>query len=220
MMQKIKHHPFITVGIVVVILALIAFIFVIHSIGWGWTGFTGGVSKITVTSTPQGKTIATEMQPTKSLWDWLGLVAIPVAVGLGAVWYSGQQRKASEREARDNQRHATFQAYLDTMSELLRHGHLAQQTDDGQLNPGYKRECLVARVRTITVLTQLDARRIGYVFAFLHEAELMSATKDNNAINLTNADFRAVDWSQADLRGADLRGVKLSGANLSEAIFF
>lgn len=221
--QKIKQHSFITVGIVVVILALIAFILAIHNFGWDWTGFTGGVSKTTVTITPQGKTIATEMQPTKSLWDWLGLLAtlaIPVVVVLGAAWYTEQQRKVSERETRDNQRHATLQAYLDKMSELLLNGNLAEQTADGQLNPEYKRGCLVARVRTITVLTQLDARRIGYVFAFLREAELMSATKDDNAINLKNADLHTVDWSQADLRGADLRGANLSEANLSEAIFF
>jgi uncharacterized protein YjbI with pentapeptide repeats len=223
MVQKIKQHSFITVGIVVVILALIAFILAIHNFGWDWTGFTGGVSKTTVTITPQGKTRATEMQPTKSLWDWLGLLAtlaIPVVVVLGAAWYTEQQRKVSERETRDNQRHATLQAYLDKMSELLLNGNLAEQTADGQLNPEYKRGCLVARVRTITVLTQLDARRIGYVFAFLREAELMSATKDDNAINLKNADLHTVDWSQADLRGADLRGANLSEANLSEAIFF
>jgi len=99
----------------------------------------------------------------------------------------------SESETRDNQRHATLQAYLDKMSELLLNGNLAERTADGQLNPEYKRGCLVARVRTITVLTQLDARRIGYVFAFLREAELMSATKDDNAISLKNADLHAVD---------------------------
>jgi len=223
MVQKIKQHSFITVGIVVVILAIIAFILAIHNFGWDWTGFIGGVSKTTVTSTPQGKTTATEMQPAKSLWDWLGLLAtlaIPVVVGLGAAWYTAQQRKVSESETRDNQRHATLQAYLDKMSELLLNGNLAERTADGQLNPEYKRGCLVARVRTITVLTQLDARRIGYVFAFLREAELMSATKDDNAISLKNADLHAVDWSQADLCGADLRGANLSGANLSGAIFF
>lgn len=220
MVQKIKQHPFITVGIVVVILAIIAFILAIYNSGWDWTGFTGGVSKTTVTSTPQGKTTATEMQPAKSLWDWLGLLAtlaIPVVVGLGAAWYTAQQRKVSERETRDNQRHATLQAYLDKMSELLLNGNLAERTEDGQLNPEYKRGCLVARVRTITVLTQLDARRIGYVFAFLREAELMSVTKDDNAISLKDADLHAVDWSRADLRGADLRGVNLSGAYLQRA---
>jgi uncharacterized protein YjbI with pentapeptide repeats len=96
------------------------------------------------------------------------------------------------------------------MSELLLNGHLAERGADGQLKPEHKHVRDVARLRTITVLTQLDARRIGYVFAFLREAELMSATKDDNAISLKNADLHAVNWSQADLRGA----------NLSGAIFF
>src|SRR5260370_7328226 len=67
MVQKIKQHPFITVGIFVVVLAIIAFILAIHNFGWDWTGFIGGVSKTTVTSTPQGKATSTEMQPAKSL---------------------------------------------------------------------------------------------------------------------------------------------------------
>src|SRR5205085_4658178 len=179
---------------------------------WTWAGFNPSI----------GPNVQ-QYQPGKTLWDWLqllGVLAIPAAVGLGTAWYTTQQGKVSERETRDNQRHATLQAYLDKMSELLLNGNLAERPADGQLNPEYKQGCLVARVRTITVLTQLDARRIGYVFAFLREAELMSVTKDDNAISLKNADLHAVDWSQADLRGADLRGANLSGANLSGAIFF
>lgn len=223
MVQKIKQHPFITVGIVVVIVAIIAFILAIYYFGSDWTGFTGGKSNIiTITSSSKGTITATEMQPGKTLWDLLniiGILAIPVVVGLGGLWYTARQEKVSERETRDNQHHATLQAYLDKMSELLLNGNLAERTADGRLNPEYKQGCLVAKVRTMTVLTQLDARRIGYIFAFLREAELMSVTKDDNAISLKNADLHAVDWSQADLRGADLRGVNLSGANLSGAIF-
>ena len=33
--------------------------------------------------------------------------------------------------SRDNQRHATLQAYLDKMSELLLNGNLAERTADG-----------------------------------------------------------------------------------------
>ena len=151
------------------------------------------------------------------------------------------KRAETERDiALDNQREAALQAYIDSMSELLLNGHLAERTAEGQLKPVDKQVRDVARVRTITVLVQLDARRVGYVFAFLREAELMSATKDDNAISLKNADLHAVNWSQADLRGADLRqanlsgaylqradlrqanlsGADLSGANLSDAIFF
>src|SRR6266699_6375147 len=169
--------------------------------------------------------------PSKTLWDWLnllGVLAIPVAVGFGTVWFThtqqqrdqllADQRAQTERDiAVDNQRHAVLQAYIDKMSELLLNGHLAERTADGQPKPVDKQVRDVVRVRTITVLVQLDARRVGYVFAFLREAELMSATKDDNAISLKNADLHAVNWSQADLRGADLRQANLSGAYLQRA---
>ncbi len=220
LVQKIKQHPFITVGIVVVILLIVAFTLAVLKFGWDWTGFKGGESKTTTTTTSKGVTTAIEMQPGKALWDWLnlfGVLAIPAVVGLGATWYTAQQGKVSERENTDNQRHAVLQAYIDKMSELLLNGQLAERTADGQLNPKYKQVCDVSRVRTITVLVQLDARRVGYVFAFLREAGLISATKDDDAISLKNADLHAVNWSQTDLRGADLRGADLREANLSGA---
>src|SRR6266487_5910069 len=223
-MQKYRRAIGVVVIILIVVVVIALMIVVVLSNGSGFNGYNK-VSTVHTISGPSAGTVTRteEYQPGKTLWDLLQLLAalaIPVVVGLGAAWYTAQQRKVSESETRDNQRHATLQAYLDKMSELLLNGSLAEQTADGQLNPEYKRGCLVARVRTITVLTQLDARRIGYVFAFLREAELMSATKDDNAINLKNADLHTVDWSQADLRGADLRGANLSEANLSEAIFF
>src|SRR6266487_6595179 len=180
----------------------------------------------------------------KTLWDWLQLLIIPLALAVIALLFNlansrterqiakqryeqdqqiakqryeqdqqiAQQRYEQDQQiALDKQREDLLQAYLDRIAELLIEKQLGTSASEEVRN--------VARVRTITVLTQLDARRIGYVFAFLREAELMSVTKDDNAISLKNADLHAVDWSQADLRGADLRGVNLSGANLSGAIF-
>jgi hypothetical protein len=94
---------------------------------------------------------------------------------------------------------------------------------------GHLKECLsddevsnVARVRTITVLTQLNARRIGYIFTFLREAGLMSTASTSSMVNLKDADLHAVEWDQANLNGADLHeanlnGASLFGTNLSEA---
>src|SRR6059058_541946 len=97
-----KQHPFITVGIVVVILTIIACTLAVLMFGWDWTGFTGGESNIiTITSSSKGVITAIEMQPGKVLWDWLnliGVLAIPAVVGLGAAWYTTQQGKVSERE--------------------------------------------------------------------------------------------------------------------------
>ena len=69
----------------------------------------------------------------KTLWDWLqllGILAIPVVAGFGAVWFTGEQRKAEinkEKRAEENyqlQRFYTniYQAYNDAkrVKRLLR----------------------------------------------------------------------------------------------------
>jgi uncharacterized protein YjbI with pentapeptide repeats len=142
-----------------------------------------------------------------------------------------QRYEQDQQIALDKQREDLLQAYLDRLSELLLKEKLRSSEVDAEVRN-------VARVRTITVLTQLDARRVGYVFTFLREAGLMSPTShfppgDPRAIDkpkpskimssewgvvsLQGADLRAVNWSQADLSGAVLYQADLSRANLSRA---
>jgi hypothetical protein len=198
--QQIKRHRHIT-GLVVV-LVLILFIFLAYRFGWSGTGFLN-----------------------KTLWDWLQLLIIPLALAVVALVFQlantrTERQIAKERYeqdqqiALDKQHEDLLQAYLDRISELLLKESLRTSPSEEVRN--------VARVRTITVLTQLDARRISYVFAFLREAGLMSTTSDSSVVSLKDADLRAVKWSQADLSGAnfsraDLSGANLSGANLSYA---
>jgi pentapeptide repeat protein len=233
--QKIQIHPVRTVliALLAVVIVLIILSILGYILNWGWTGLG------TYISPPYPKD--STFQRGKTLWDWLQLLIIPAVLAVAGYVINltisrgeqaaTEQRAKSEREAADKlakteqdiakqryeqdqqialdkQREDLLQAYLDRMSELLLKEQLRSSAVDAEVRN-------VARVRTITVLTQLDARRIGYVFAFLREAKLMSVTKDDNAISLKNADLQAVDWSQADLRGANLRG-----ANLNGAIFF
>lgn len=252
--QNIKQHPLISVGIVVTIVALIVFTLAVFKFGWDWTGFTGGESNITITSTSKGITTAKELQPAKTFWDWLellGVLAIPVVVGFGAAWFTRTQqlrdqeheklqrardqeaariqhdrdqqladqraeseRKAAEQQAelereltRDNQREILLQAYIDKMSKLLLEENLRESSPEAEVRK-------IARVRTITILFQLDARRIGYVFAFLREAGLTTTKSDESIVSLNRADLHTINLSQADLREAALFEANLSEANL------
>jgi uncharacterized protein YjbI with pentapeptide repeats len=167
----------------------------------------------------------------KTLFDWLsllGVLAIPIVAGFGVAWFTreqqlrdqqlAEQRAKAERDiAQDNQRETALQAYLDKMSELLLKEHLGERTADGKLNPEYEQVRKIAQVRTITVLNQLDAKRVSYVFAFLRDAGLMSTISNDSAVSLSDASFVSVNWSQAFLFQANLSGAFLQEANLSGA---
>jgi len=204
--QQIKQHR-VAIGVTAIILLVITtFIFAGYWFHWPWTGFFK-----------------------RTLWDWLQLLIVPLVLAIIALVFqlansrterqlakqryeqdkeiAEQRYKQDQQIALDRQREDLLQAYLDRMSELLLKEKLRSSKVDAEVRN-------VARVRTITILFQLDARRIGFVFAFLREAGLMSTTSNSSVVSLKGADFRVVKWGQADLYGADLRGANLIGANL------
>jgi uncharacterized protein YjbI with pentapeptide repeats len=195
--EQIQKHPYIATGIIVALLVLIVFIFSAYLFDWSGTGFLN-----------------------KTLWDWLQLLIIPLALAVIALVFQlansrTERQIAKERYeqdqqiALDKQHEDLLQAYLDRLSELLLKENLSTSPSEEVRN--------VARVRTITVLTQLNARRIGYVFTFLREARLMSTRSSNNVVSLKDADLSAVNWSEANLSEANLSEANLSEANLSKA---
>jgi hypothetical protein len=136
--QQIKQHSSIATGILVALLVLIvsAFIFFAYRFGWSGTGFLN-----------------------KTLWDWLQLLIIPVALAIIALVFQLANAR-TEREiakkrydqdqqiALDKQRQDLLQTYLDRMSELLLKEMLRSSADDAEVRN-------VAKVRTITILVQL-----------------------------------------------------------------
>src|SRR5690348_9344349 len=104
--QKIRQHPFVTMGILLLIVSF-AFTLVVHWLGWGWTGFTGYSPP-----TPQ-------YQRGKTLWDWLQLLIVPLVLIIGGFWLSQLQKTTEQRSTADNQHEAALQGYIDKMSELL-----------------------------------------------------------------------------------------------------
>src|SRR6266566_676335 len=198
--QKIKQHPYAT-G-VVVLFVLILIILSAYRFGWDWTGFNNGTSQITITSTSKVNYTATVSQPSKSLWDWLqlvGVLAIPIVVGLGAAWYTAQQGKVSDRENKDNQRETALQAYIDKMSELLLEKHLRESEPEDEVRK-------IARVRTMTVLRGLDPVRKGSLLRFLYESSLISWDVKNGIVDLKDADLSSANLTYANLSDDFLQG--------------
>src|SRR5215471_2268607 len=112
--QKPNKPPLIA-GMIAFLVAVIV-IMLGYWLKWGWTGFS-----------------------TRTLWDWLGLLAvlaIPIVVGLGVALFTtkfNEQQSRTEHEiASDNQRQAVLQAYLDKMSELLLKENLSKSKLDDE----------------------------------------------------------------------------------------
>lgn len=201
--QQIKIHPVRTVLIALLAVVIVLIILLGYIFNWDWTGLGPYIGP------PHSKD--SDFQRGKTLWDWLnllGVLAIPVVVGIGAAWYTAQQGKVRDKEHIDNQREAALQAYIDKMSELMLH--------EGLLGPHPKEEIReIARIRTLTVLAHLDSKRKGSVLAFLNDSKLINRRK--RIIALNKANLSGAYLSEAFLSGTSLREVDLSGAYLGRA---
>ena len=156
-----------------------------------------------------------EIQPRKTLWDWLQLFIVPLALAAIGLWFSAQQDTRQQLLEEQRAQNAALQAYLDQMSQLMLGGDLLRSSEeDSEVRT-------LARARTQTVLGQLDSDRKASVVQFLYEASLIN--KEHPVLNLSDVGLRGVNLSRLDLSGANLSGAvlrraDLHGTNLSDAI--
>jgi len=162
-----------------------------------------------------------------TLWDWIKLPVVPAAIAAAGLWFNRQQQERQRADDWRQQERAldiadqraqddALQAYLDQMSLMLtnkeRPLRRAQPGDDLSV---------VARARTLTVLTKLEKKRKldkdrkGSVLQFLYESGLI--TKDRRILDLSKADLFMADLYWAKLSEANLHGVYLIKANLIQA---
>jgi uncharacterized protein YjbI with pentapeptide repeats len=154
---------------------------------------------------------------TKTLWDWMELLIVPLVLAGGAFFLNRSERNTEREIAADRQQEEALQTYFDRMSELLLKEKL-RTTKKAEVRD-------VARTRTLSVLRVLDKKRKGHILLFLYEARLI--IKGNPRISIKGADFSGadltstklsgVDLSDTNLMDADLTGANLNGANLSNA---
>jgi uncharacterized protein YjbI with pentapeptide repeats len=235
--QIIKQHRIAILVVAIIMVIAIALILIGYLFDWtGFNVYTVAV-KSNATSGTALPTNITVYLPSKTLYDWMQLLFIPVVLAIAGFWFNHRERKAAElraeieqnaaerrataeREieqqrakterdiAEDNQREAALQAYINEMSELLLHENLRKSMPEDEVRK-------IARVRTLTVLPRLDSKRKRNVILFLYESGLI--IKDNRIIDLGGADLKEADLSGSRLVGVSLVSANLGGANLRKA---
>jgi uncharacterized protein YjbI with pentapeptide repeats len=154
----------------------------------------------------------------KTLWDWMGLLIVPVVLAIG-VWWLNKSDRDTEREiaterattermiAADRQWQVTLETYIDRMTDLL---------INQSLRSSQKAEVrTIARTLTLAVLRSLDPVRKGQVVRFLYESDLLN--RSNPIINMEGADLEDVDLRGAKLSEVNLGHVRLNNADLADA---
>jgi uncharacterized protein YjbI with pentapeptide repeats len=164
-----------------------------------------------------------EVQPPKTLWDFLQLLIVPailvvIALGFNAAQASRDQKREDRRIREDRalaesaREDAILDAYFAKMSTLML---------DRGLRTSRKGEVRqVARTVTLATLRRLDGSRKGDVVRFLAESRLLFSKrtdlvnpKDPSAATGTVWSTPAIDLNGADLSGVDLVNASLSGSS-------
>jgi uncharacterized protein YjbI with pentapeptide repeats len=168
----------------------------------------------------------------KTLWDWTGLLIVPLFIAGATLVFSVSELQREERRVftqqqveADRVRQDVLQSYIQDMTGLMLDRGLATSKQNQPVRS-------IARSMTLTAARQLDGNRKGILLRFLHESNLIAAGEsfreagasffeiDVAIISLSGADLSYADLSGADLSGADLRGAKLIGVNLGSAYMF
>jgi hypothetical protein len=182
---------------------------------WAWTGFIAGDGR------------------PRTLWDWLGLLVIPLALAaLGFALSAAQTERDNRRDdararldrtlaneraaadrarALDQDREEILRIYLDQMSGLL------LDRDLGSARTGSEAKAL-AHTLTLSVLPRLDGERKGVVLRFLDEAGLIRGL--NPKIRLWGADLRHVTLDGASLDRPALRRADLRHASFRRMVLY
>lgn len=160
----------------------------------------------------------------KTLFDWLnllGVLAIPVIVGLGTLVFTTRQTQISEENRKQQhetdlqitekqQQQAFLETYFDKMSEMLLEKGLRNSKPDDEIRH-------LAQARTLSALHRLDAVPNSTLLDFLFGSDLLRRTTDTDIINLQYANLSKVKLERTDLHEAKLQRANLFNADLHEA---
>lgn len=144
----------------------------------------------------------------KTLWDWMELLLVPVGLALAGYWFTKVQKTTELEIALKNQRQQSLESYLDRIKELILVRGLGPNA--------YPEVNKLATTLTLNILRELNEERNRQVVQFLQESELLE-TRWRGVIKLSKADLSNIDLNGANLLKVNLFKAILCDANLSGA---
>jgi uncharacterized protein YjbI with pentapeptide repeats len=169
----------------------------------------------------------TGLEP-KTLWDWLDLLIVPLALAVAAFLFNVSDRRAERRHSREladhmvvNQQRMEFtRLESEALREYFRHMSSTNANDDLVILQSDSTRGM-ARVRTLVVLNQVGAYYKSHILNFLYEASLVKLKTSpfeirDDAVGGAEISLDGANFAQSTLRDATLPFVNLTGANFHE----
>ena len=175
-------------------LATAAFVTSAYEKRWRWTGLTRTAG-------------CARGQHTKTLWDRLQLLIIPLALAVLAYQLNSAQAKRERTAVLDSAREDVLDGYYQQMSTAAAERQLLRSERESDVGT-------VARITTLSAVRRLNGARRGQVLRFLHEAQLVQKA---SSVDVTRAAFRGAELTGSVLDSADLDDIDLSHADLRHA---
>ena len=142
----------------------------------------------------------------KSLWEFLDLLIVPLALAIIGLGFTAQQQARQTQIEEERAQNEALQAYLDQMNPLILEKGLLD-SEEGET------VFTLAQARTTTVLAQLDGEHNQAVTRFLSDSGLL-----RQPALLAKADLQDAKLHKAVLENANLADTQLDRANLTDAV--
>jgi uncharacterized protein YjbI with pentapeptide repeats len=176
-------------------------------------------------------TITYELQPGKTLWDWLQLLLVPVVLAIVAFSFNAGQASVNQQLEQQSNQEQVVNTFLGQMSSLL-----LQYNLHGSPLGDPKRA--IAQAITLSALDRLDSQHKNIIILFLYRADLLKYHyyKNNETecgdpkalkkqfsdeqpiITLSQGNIAGVTINDLKLSCIDLHNMHLEGSNFSTSV--
>jgi len=158
----------------------------------------------------------TEEEAYKTFWDWLTVFTVSAVIAGVGLWFTISQAEEQRYIQQQEEMEASLQAYLDQMTQMMLDDETPLLKSESKSAAG-----VMARVRTVTTLRRLDAKRNKLVLTFLKDSGLLGFSVPDEpkegVVRLDKADLIDANMAGANLSGLNLRHAKLRHAHLQNA---
>lgn len=158
------------------------------------------------------RTIDQNKEAAKTLWDWLELLIIPLAIGVFGWFFKTSEKAKAQIIEEEKAQNSSLESCIDSITNLIINHRLTN-------NPETEIK-IIAQTKISLALSNLNGTRKGQILQFLYESYLISR---NPLVKLQGANFKdalldEIVLANSEINGAYFNNASIKRARLDEAI--